>query len=227
MRAETGIKHQIIAAACSVDHARQVRAIYEECGYAAGEIHRDVRRRARTRPREVARRHARGQRAAEGERAAVRQIAPLVRLPLTEITVDLAPLGAGLLAGDAPSRHAAHPEWWPFRNQLLVTLAGAWALKNDCDRVLVGSVVTDDRHVDGTAEFYDRLDQLTAMQEDGLHVAAPAVAMRAEELLAAADVEDEVLSGTRSCHTGRFACGTCGGCVKRTAVLRAEGRLTA
>ncbi len=39
MRAETGIRHQVIAAACSVDHARQVRAIYEECGYRAAEIH--------------------------------------------------------------------------------------------------------------------------------------------------------------------------------------------
>lgn len=42
LRAESGIKHQVIAAACSVDHARQVRAIYEECGYAAKEIHSDM-----------------------------------------------------------------------------------------------------------------------------------------------------------------------------------------
>ena len=39
LRAETGIAHQLIASACSVDHARQVRAIYEECGYRAAEIH--------------------------------------------------------------------------------------------------------------------------------------------------------------------------------------------
>jgi excisionase family DNA binding protein len=39
LRAATGNQHQIIAAACSVDHARQVRAIYEECGYRAAEIH--------------------------------------------------------------------------------------------------------------------------------------------------------------------------------------------
>lgn len=42
MRAETGVQHQIIAAACSVDHARQVRAIYQECGYKAAEIHSDM-----------------------------------------------------------------------------------------------------------------------------------------------------------------------------------------
>lgn len=42
MRAETSIKHQVIAAACSVDHARQVRALYEECGYTAAEIHSEM-----------------------------------------------------------------------------------------------------------------------------------------------------------------------------------------
>ena len=42
MRAATGVKHQVIAAACSVDHARQVAALYEECGYVAAEIHSDM-----------------------------------------------------------------------------------------------------------------------------------------------------------------------------------------
>lgn len=42
LRAQTGVKHQVIAAACSVDHARQVAALYEECGYVAAEIHSDM-----------------------------------------------------------------------------------------------------------------------------------------------------------------------------------------
>ena len=42
MRAENGIQHQIIAAACSIDHARQIRALYEQCGYRAAEIHSDM-----------------------------------------------------------------------------------------------------------------------------------------------------------------------------------------
>jgi len=42
MRAQTGTKHQIIAVACSIDHARQVRGLYEECGYQAAEIHSDM-----------------------------------------------------------------------------------------------------------------------------------------------------------------------------------------
>lgn len=42
LRSATGIQHQVIAAACSVDHARQVRALYVECGYRAAEIHSDM-----------------------------------------------------------------------------------------------------------------------------------------------------------------------------------------
>lgn len=42
LRAETGIQHQVIAVACSVDHARQVRSVYEQCGYRAREIHSDM-----------------------------------------------------------------------------------------------------------------------------------------------------------------------------------------
>lgn len=42
MRAQTGIPHQVIAAACSVDHARQIASIYRECGYRAAEIHSDM-----------------------------------------------------------------------------------------------------------------------------------------------------------------------------------------
>lgn len=38
MRAKTGFHHQLIAVACSVDHARQIRSLYAERGLAAREI---------------------------------------------------------------------------------------------------------------------------------------------------------------------------------------------
>jgi DNA repair protein RadD len=44
MRERSGFRHQIIAAACSVDHARQIRSLYEERGLAAQEIHSDLDR---------------------------------------------------------------------------------------------------------------------------------------------------------------------------------------
>lgn len=39
LRTSKKVRHQIIAAACSVDHARQVRALYEQRGLRAQEIH--------------------------------------------------------------------------------------------------------------------------------------------------------------------------------------------
>jgi DNA repair protein RadD len=42
LRNKTGLKHQIIAAACSVDHARQIRAIYEQLGLEAREIYSEM-----------------------------------------------------------------------------------------------------------------------------------------------------------------------------------------
>ena len=42
LRQRTGTHHQIIAAACSIDHARQVRSIYQEHGYRAEAISSDL-----------------------------------------------------------------------------------------------------------------------------------------------------------------------------------------
>src|SRR5207249_10291498 len=42
MREKNGFHHQIIAVACSVDHSRQVRALYEKFGFRAAEIHSDM-----------------------------------------------------------------------------------------------------------------------------------------------------------------------------------------
>lgn len=42
LREATGTRHQIIAAACSIDHARQIRALYEQRGFNAREIHSNM-----------------------------------------------------------------------------------------------------------------------------------------------------------------------------------------
>ncbi len=42
MRQRTGFRHQLIAVACSVDHARQIRALYEERRIRAHEIYSDM-----------------------------------------------------------------------------------------------------------------------------------------------------------------------------------------
>lgn len=42
MREQNGFPHQVIASACSVDHSRQVRALYEKFGFRAAEIHSNM-----------------------------------------------------------------------------------------------------------------------------------------------------------------------------------------
>ena len=42
LRERTGFRHQMIAVACSVDHAKQVRSLYEERGYRAQEIYSEM-----------------------------------------------------------------------------------------------------------------------------------------------------------------------------------------
>lgn len=44
LRGRTGFRHQLIAVACSVDHARQVRSLYEERGLKAHEIYSEMDR---------------------------------------------------------------------------------------------------------------------------------------------------------------------------------------
>jgi DNA repair protein RadD len=42
LRERSGFRHQMIAVGCSVDHARQIRSLYEERGVKAQEIHSDM-----------------------------------------------------------------------------------------------------------------------------------------------------------------------------------------
>ncbi len=117
------------------------------------------------------------------------------------------------------------PEWWPYRNQLLVTLAGTWGISRGITEIVIGSIAGDSRHVDGTPEFYELLDSLMALQEGGLHVRARAIRMSSAELIAESGITDSVLGWTHSCHVSSVACGVCPGCRKRREVLTEIGRL--
>jgi 7-cyano-7-deazaguanine synthase len=166
-----------------------------------------------------------GQVSAAGETTAAGAVARELGLQVEVLHVDCAAIGSGLLAGNNADLVAPVPEWWPFRNQLLVTLAAAWALPRGLDRVLVGSVAGDDRHADGTAVFYAHLDRLTAAQEGGIRVDVPAIHLTTVELIVQSGIADPVLGWTHSCHRSSVACGDCPGCVKRRDVLNELGRL--
>lgn len=169
-----------------------------------------------------------GQRPATAELAAAAIVAEWVGIPLLTLEIDCAAIGAGLLADGQVPAGAPSPEWWPFRNQLIVTLAAAIAVKHGFDSVIVATVSTDaERHIDGSTDFYEVLDRLVAMQEGKVSVVTPVIGTTSDDLLAAVDVPDDILIATHSCHVSDIACGSCPGCLKRQAVLHRAGRLLA
>ena len=66
-----------------------------------------------------------GQRAAEAEVTAARQVARELGIQHEVIAIDCTAIGSGDMAGSIALEIAPVPEWWPFRNQLLVTLYAA------------------------------------------------------------------------------------------------------
>lgn len=141
----------------------------------------------------------------------------VLRLP------QLGILGSGDLAGTAAAPVAPRAEWWPFRNQLLATLAAAAVLPRGATRLMIGTLATDGHHADGTPGFVRRLDELLASQEGSLRLEAPALGLTAPELVRASGVPLELLAWAHSCHRANYACGECGGCRKHYRTLEALG----
>ena len=166
-----------------------------------------------------------GQKAADAEHRAGSSIAQHLGLPFAHITVDASAVGGGLMARE-PATTGISPEWWPYRNQLLITLAAAWGIARGHSEVLVGTVAGDgDRHADGRQAFYDSMAELLRLQEGALSVSAPAIHLAAAELIGLSGVDDTALGWSHSCHMDNVPCGRCPGCIKRAEVLTAAGRL--
>lgn len=166
-----------------------------------------------------------GQRPAQGEINAACAIAEALHLPHAVLTVNASAVGSGLLAGAESTKASPAPEWWPFRNQLLVTIAAAYAVARGYGEIAVGSVSGDGaRHRDGTSEFYESIDQLVAMQEGNIRVVAPAAQLSARELLEESRLTANVLGWTHSCHRANLACGDCPGCWKRAELFSIYGQ---
>jgi 7-cyano-7-deazaguanine synthase len=196
-----------------------------------------------------------GQRPAQAERRASLAVAEAVGVRFAEIHIDLSVIGSGLLRsevagpsgpgdggatayGDGASDDedrvptsvvSPSPEWWPLRNQLLCSIAAAWALGDGMPgradaptltSVMTASVLGDGaRHADGTPAFYDALDAVTSMQEGGIRVMAPVAHLAATDLVRASGIEESVLGWTHSCHRSNVPCAACPGCWKREQVL--------
>lgn len=161
-----------------------------------------------------------GQLPAATEIAAATEVARALAIQHEVLRVDCSTLGSGDLLGQPPLAAAPVPEWWPYRNQLLVTLAGMRAISRGVTELMVGSVASDSQHADGTSKFYEILDNLMRMQEGNLRVSAPAIELSTVELVRTSGVPREVLAWAHSCHVGPFACGACRGCIKHYNVMK-------
>lgn len=164
-----------------------------------------------------------GQVSAVGEINAASAVAEALGIDHHLIRIDLRSLGSGDLAGTAPLSIAPIPEWWPFRNQMLVTLAAMQGIKLGVDRLLIGAVKSDSQHADGTEAFIDQFDTLLRMQEGSIALDAPAIHLTSAELLRASRVPREVLGWAHSCHVSAYACGMCRGCRKHYETLEQIG----
>lgn len=165
-----------------------------------------------------------GQVASEGELRSASAIARSLGLHHYAIDVDARKVGAGDLAAAEPADDSRSSEWWPFRNQLLVTIAASWLILHPiADTILIGAVCEDARFADGTEGFLERLDDLLHYQEENLHLAAPAVHMTSAELVTISGLTESIASLAHSCDTASMACGHCRGCTKRNDVYRTLG----
>lgn len=157
-----------------------------------------------------------GQVTALGECNAANFISRQLGIALVILSTDLRGLGQGTLAGDAACMEGQPSEWWPYRNQMLITLAGMRAFKDGVSEIIIGTVKTDaNRHRDGTQEFVESISSLMGLQEGGLSVSAPAMGMTQEELALCSGIPERLLLKSFSCHRANFHCGDCPGCAKR------------
>lgn len=133
-------------------------------------------------------------------------------------------LGSGDMAHAASDARAMTSDWWPYRNQLLITLACMRAITREVQVLYIGTVRSDgESHRDGMPEFVARMDGLMGYQEGGLRVVAPAIEQTTAELVRTARVPSGLLAWAHSCHKADIACGNCRGCNKYLATYAELG----
>ena len=164
-----------------------------------------------------------GQKSAAGEIRVASHICRTLKIEHEVISADCKKLGSGDLAGAPALKIASVSEWWPFRNQLLLTLTAMKAVSLDVGIILFGSVKTDSVHKDGGKEFFEAINKVFASQEGNLKVSVPAINLTSTELIRISRIPRSLLLWSLSCHVSNYACGHCRGCIKHYSVLKELG----
>ncbi len=164
-----------------------------------------------------------GQTVAEREIYVSKYICEKLKIEHKIITVNCRNLGSGTLVGSEQSSISPSVEWWPFRNQLLVTLAAMQAIKDSVTTIYLASVKSDNFHKDGTEKFYDSINNLMTYQEGSININCPTLEYYSHELVKKYNVPLELITMAHSCHISNLACGKCSGCTKQLRVRHELG----
>lgn len=157
-----------------------------------------------------------GQKAANAEIKASTKICSDLNIQHHVITVNLAEIGSGDLLSTKDCQTAPKSDWWPYRNQLLLTTVCGYILSNNIpiNKILFGTVNSDSYHKDGTKDFFTAFNSLLNIQEGDIQIEASAIDMTTAELIKESGIALEKISWAHSCHKSNFACGQCRGCFK-------------
>lgn len=164
-----------------------------------------------------------GQLAAKAEIEVSTTICQLLRIPHYVIEIDCSQLGSGDMAGKQADGRAPASDWWPYRNQMLVTLAAMKAITFGVTHLWLGTVKSDGFHKDGSSEFMSAISHLLSLQEGGMVVEAPAIELSTAELVRKSGIPADLLAWAHSCHKSHVACGNCRGCNKYMEVFQEVG----
>lgn len=151
---------------------------------------------------------------AEAEIRSSRKVAEMLSIDHYVLRIDCSQLGTGDLINKDSISIAPSTEWWPFRNQLLITLAAMKAISLGVDELMLASVKSDGFHKDGTVDFYQYIDKLMKYQEGNISITSPCINLSPLELVRISEVPRSILLWAHSCHKSNIACGYCRGCNK-------------
>lgn len=162
-----------------------------------------------------------GQKPALGEIRASASVCKNLNIEHHVIEFDISSLGRGDLSFNSNSTLVPEyaTEWWPFRNQMLITIAAMKAISINVGRLYIGTLKSDSFFYDNTQEFVNKMNQLLKLQEGQIELHAPAIELDALELLRESKIPLSVLRWSHSCHKSNYACGECRGCQKHNSTM--------
>lgn len=161
-----------------------------------------------------------GQNCSKAEINAAKYACSILKIKHYVLSIDCSELGSGDLSKNMTNNEfAPHSDWWPYRNQLLITFAAMYLLKFNVKKILIGSLKPDEQFKDGTDEFTKLINKLISFQEGGISIEAPAINMSSTELIEKSKIPLSLLLCAHSCHKKNVPCGSCRGCNKYLSVI--------